>query len=392
MKKACFVLMVFFFSILAGTQELQHETTAVNIEVPVRVFDGDTFVDFLTIADFEVYEDGVLQKIDAVYLIKKTEIKKETKDKAAMEKKYKPQVSRYFVMSFFLAEYLPRAREVVDYFFDNVIQPGDTLTVITPLKTYNLKSEILEKMPPKNIKDQLNGILRKDITMGNSEYRHVIKDLVKAAQGKLTDQYLIALDYLKQLRYVDQMKLIQFADFLKTIKGQKYVFVFYQEESLPLLEPDIAEQIDPNSPGSMRRATFFMDVASEDISIDVDLLKRAYSDSLTSIHFLYITKDLINPMDIEFGSLQGMRFVDKSGDIFQAFNEIARTTGGISETSANISYSFKKAAYASENYYLLYYTPKNDQCDNRFRSIKVVVKDKKYEVIHRAGYVAKKSP
>lgn len=391
MKKAVFALGMFLFSIIAGTQELQHETTAVNIEVPVRVFDEDTFVDHLTIADFEVYEDGVLQKIDAVYLIKKTEIKKkETQDPAAGEKKYNLQVSRYFVLSFILAEYLPRAKEVVDYFFDNVIQPGDSLTVITPLKTYNLKSETLEKMSPTDIKNQLNGLLRKDITMGNSEYRNVMEDLVLSALHKDADQYLIALDYLKQLRYVDQNRLIQFAGFLKTKKGQKYVFVFYQEESLPLLQSSVIKQVDPTSPNSMKRAAFFSDITSKDISIDVDLLKRAYSDALTSVHFLYITKGLTNPIGANrYGSLQGMMFIDKSGDIFQAFTEISQTTGGISETSANISYSFKKAAYASENYYLLYYTPKNDQLDNRFRSIKVVVKDKKYKVTHRAGYVAK---
>jgi hypothetical protein len=44
-------------------QELQHKTGAVNIEVPVRVFKGGTFIDNLTIEDFEVYEDGFLQNI-----------------------------------------------------------------------------------------------------------------------------------------------------------------------------------------------------------------------------------------------------------------------------------------------------------------------------------------
>ena len=41
----------------------------INVEVPVRVFDGGRFVRDLTIKDFEVYEDGEEQKIEAVYLI-----------------------------------------------------------------------------------------------------------------------------------------------------------------------------------------------------------------------------------------------------------------------------------------------------------------------------------
>ena len=54
--------------------ELQHEAIAVNIEVPVRVFKKKNFVGDLAIGDFEIYEDGVLQDIEAMYLIQKTDI------------------------------------------------------------------------------------------------------------------------------------------------------------------------------------------------------------------------------------------------------------------------------------------------------------------------------
>jgi hypothetical protein len=75
-------------------------------------------------------------------------------------------------------------------------------------------------------------------------------------------------------------------------------------------------------------------------------------------------------------------------DFFNAFKEIASATGGITESSANVSSSLKKAAKASENYYLLYYTPKDFVADGKFRKIEVKVKGKKYRVTHRAGYIA----
>ena len=56
---------------------LQHEAIAVNIEVPVRVFKGKDFVADLEIEDFEIYEEGVLQDIEALYLIHKTDITRE---------------------------------------------------------------------------------------------------------------------------------------------------------------------------------------------------------------------------------------------------------------------------------------------------------------------------
>jgi len=60
----------------AFSQKLSYEVRVVNIEVPVRVFDGDKFVDHLRLDDFEVLEDGVPQKIEAVYLFKRTALER----------------------------------------------------------------------------------------------------------------------------------------------------------------------------------------------------------------------------------------------------------------------------------------------------------------------------
>ena len=74
--------------------------------------------------------------------------------------------------------------------------------------------------------------------------------------------------------------------------------------------------------------------------------------------------------------------------MFSAFKDIAETTGGIVDSSTNAAASFKKAADASENYYLLYYSPKNYVADGKFKEIKIKVKGQKYKISHRAGYVA----
>ena len=373
------------------SQEIQHEAVAVNIEVPVRVFKGDIFIDDLALDDFEIYENGVLQKAEAVYLIKKTDIKrKEIIEPAKKGKKiYKPETSRYFVLCFILTEYLPKVDEAVDDFFSRIFQKGDSLSIITPLKTYNMKSETFERIPKEKIKQQLTGILRKDIQIGCSEYRETLKELIKAARSNAWITYRELLERLKRLRYIDQKRLLKFADFLKQKEGQKYVFMFYQMEPIPLPFPEMVDNVDPTRPGSMNAASAFFDLVSEGISIDANLVKQAYNDSLTCVHFLYITKSTINsPIDtMRLGSLEGMKFIDRGTEIFSIFNEMAQATGGISESTANISYAFKKASYASEHYYLLYYTPKNYKADGKFRNIKVKIRGNNYKVFHRGGYI-----
>jgi hypothetical protein len=83
-----------------------------------------------------------------------------------------------------------------------------------------------------------------------------------------------------------------------------------------------------------------------------------------------------------------VEYYDQSNEIYNAFKEIAKTTGGITDSSKNPGFLFKKAADASENYYLLYYTPKNYLADGTFKKIEVKVKDRNYTVTHREGYFA----
>ena len=67
-----------------GSPQQQHESVVVNIEVPVRVFKKNAFVDGLTLRDFEVFEDGIPQKIEAIYLIRNRKILNEEKTSASM--------------------------------------------------------------------------------------------------------------------------------------------------------------------------------------------------------------------------------------------------------------------------------------------------------------------
>lgn len=388
-------------------QELQHEAVAINVEVPVRVFDKDRFVEDLTMADFEVYEDGVLQKIEAVYLIKKTAIQR--KDEV---KQFAPETSRGFYLFFEVADFTPRLEEALDYFVQNVLGRGDNLVVVTPLKTYRMKAESLNKLPKFEIVRQLKSLIRKDAWTGNAEYREAVRDLARAARAlgapegvsagdvldamtsteivsadfgidELLDQYAIALQKLENLRHVDQKKLLDFADYLKDKEGQKNVFLFYQREFIPQLSPTLFDNLTTNTQdrpdiqlGTLSLFGFF----TRDIPFNIERVKQAYADSSITINFLFFTK----PAE----PVAGIRLVEHSEDIFAAFTEMAQATGGITDSSSNPEYLFKKASDASENYYLLYYSPKEYRADGKFKNIKVIVKNRNYRITHRAGYFA----
>ena len=150
-------------------KDIQEQAIAINIEVPTRVYDGNKFVDNLSIKDFVIYEDGKKQKVDAVYLIKERAIKRkeivEEEDltkKEELEKKVSPEEQRHFIFVFDLLEYLPQINEVIDYFFQNVMQPSDTVQVFTPVGNYRLTPESIKAKTKIEMADSLKNIVKKN--------------------------------------------------------------------------------------------------------------------------------------------------------------------------------------------------------------------------------------
>lgn len=400
MLKKIIVIGILAFGLTIFAQEITHESLVINIEVPVRVFNGNIFIDSLTIDDFEVFEDGIPQKVEAVYLIKKRTIERREE-----KKRFVPETTRNFYLFFEVTEYTPRIGKAVDYFVNNVLFPGDNLSVITPMKTYRMKPDILDTLPREKIVSQIIGILRRDTLAGSSEYRNAVHDLAglaKALSSASSNQdefstaeyqgleldvqismYAELLKKLEQIRTVDQKKLLEFAEYLRDKEGQKYVFLFYQREYIPQIERRVLNQImslNQDREDISHTLAGLFDFYRREISFDIDKVKQAYADSSISIHFLFFAKPA--------AYIPGVLMVEHSEDIFNAFNEIAKATGGLSESSANPVSLFQSAVEASENYYLLYYSPSSYRKDGKFREIKIRVKDKDFRILHRSGYFA----
>jgi hypothetical protein len=419
MRRMIFFGLILGLSLMLFPQEIKEQATVVNIEVPVRVFDGETFVDNLTIDDFEVFENGVPQKIEAVYFVKKRAV-----ERSQERKRFAPKTGRNFFLFFEISEYQPQIGKAVDYFVHSVLAPGDNLAVVTPMKSYRMKNIAFEVTSKDEVAKQLIMLIRKDTMTGNSEYRNLLTEIAGLAQslsvqmsqarsimanqdqavelitqpvtdlssisqydGRTIEEQLNMYENfvfrLEDLRKVNQNTLLNFAEYLKKQDGQKYVTIFYQREFIPQIDPKLLSQtmsLFQDNPIILQSLTNMIDFYRREIPIDIELIKQTYADCSISIHFLYITR----PPESEFG----VHMEDHSEDIFSAFREMAIATGGFVDSSAMADYLFKRAVEASENYYLLYYSPASYSSDGKFKEIKVRVKKQNYRIFHRAGYFA----
>ncbi len=402
MKKLSCLLSVIFAFALAGPllPQEKYEVTVTNIAVPVRVMAGDRFVDDLTINDFEVLENLVPQKIQAVYLVRKSDIER----KEGLQE-LSPTVARNFYLLFQLTEYNPKLAELIDYLFDQVLLPTDSMVIQTPLKSYSLSPEALTKKPKKMLAEEMNNLLKKDIKTGNTEYNSLLNELKRIARNIsgttvkgdlesdsissmygvefMLDRYRETLEKMENQRLIDERKIFRFAQALKRVEGQKNVFFIYQREFRPELPPGALNtlldmnQDQPNIISSLQDLFQFY---SRDISMNTDLLRKAFADASVYFNLIFMNKEPEN--------VAGITMREQSEDVFRAFSQVAKATGGIVDTSQNPATGFKNAVDSSEAYYLLYYSPENYQKDNQFKNIVVRVKNPDYTVLHRLGYFA----
>jgi hypothetical protein len=400
---------------LSAQESFIKQSLVVNIEVPVRVFSGDRFIDHLTLQDFDIFENGIPQKLEAVYLINKRNI-----ERSEEKSRFWPDTERNFFFFFEVAEYIPRIGDAMAYFVESILQPDDNLIIVTPLKTYRLKGQSLKLKTRDKIKTEIAGMIRVDAWKGNAEYRNLIQEMEEVSQylasalagtseepgmvqtvtqmGETTNPfaqetglaerlayYTDLIGRLEHLRQADQYKLLDFARFLKDKIGQKFVFVFYQQEFIPKIDLGLLQKYLYNYQDSMNivmKLSELEGMSHRHASFDIDLVKHAYADAATAIHFLFIKRP-------ERRSLYGVEHEERSEDIFSAFFEMARATGGMTISSANPSLAFRKAIDAAEHYYLLYYSPKETLGDGNFRNIEVKIKGSDYRVHHRTGYFSR---
>jgi len=407
MKKYIILTAFLFMTLSLFPQVEQHAVTVTNVVVPVRVLDGNSIVNNMTIEDFELYEEGKLQKIEALYFVQKTDIeRKETL------KEFFPALSRHYYLLFQLTDYDPKLAEAIEYLFNYVLLPDDALTIMTPMHNYSLSKKAFKIKSKETIAKEMIKIVRKDTKTGSSNYKSILRNLkrlvsaIQSAAGfeqKSTDvtefqsqfddqsfglemllpRYRNALKKMEELRFVDEKKFLQFAQALKRQRYQKNVFFFYQREYRPEIQPRVLNQMMSlwqENPNILADLMDLFQHYHRSITIDADKIKQAFADSSILFNFIFMDKIRVHA--------SGIFMREQSEDIFRVFSDVAEATGGIMDNSQNPSYAFKKAIEASESYYLLYYSPTDYNKDGKFKSIKVRVINEDYKIIYRQGYFA----
>jgi VWFA-related protein len=376
--------------LLSAQVLLQEKTRAVNIEVPVRVFDGGQFVTGLATADFEVLENGVAQEVLACYFVDAGRKQISSGPGPENPSGPRPVLARTFILILELNTFGKRTREALDYVIGQVLQKDDTLFVASPVRTYRIGPESPSRRDPAKLMRSLEDRLADDIQKSSSELRFLLADYVSLSEkeeGEIAvarqDTLRELLGRIRQCKTIDEARLTQMAKAYAAITGQKHVLLFLEKEDA------LMRRVRTAGLDQAQLELFKMELM-RDVQFDVDRLARIFGQNQLDFNFIFITSEeaLQTSLEVHPSRWEDYEKTDITGEFFAVFKKIAQMTGGLTISSQNALASTKKAVEVADRYYLLYYQPKNPSMDGTFREIKVRVKDRSYSIFHRKGYLA----
>jgi hypothetical protein len=365
------------------------------------------FQDDLKLEEFTLLADGWPQAIRSLALVRGGSIVRREGAGPAEA----PPLERTYILLFQAVDWDPKLAGVIEYLFGSILKPGDAMTLITPFKPYRLQRDALAVKSKDELAKSMEDVLRKDISRGSGEYRDLINDLkrlTKAISGSTAafdedlgtdptmeaaggfglemqiDRYRSTLLKLDSIRLVDEDKLVAFAGSLKPVRGQKTVVLFYQREYRPEISAGTMNRLmglyQENFDIILNLMELFQFYKREK-TFNADRVKRAFADAGIDFHFVFMEK--------KSQRVFGATMREQSEDAFPGFVDIAKATGGTAETAQNPSATFKRAADASSDYYILSYVPDSAAPPGVFRTIEVKVGRPGCEVVNRLGYFSK---
>lgn len=416
-KKLLLFILLFFFMNLGinpaqGQEKLQEEVMVIAVEVPVRVIHKGQVVKNLTKEDFEIYEKGIKQKITAFEVIsRKISISKKLSQE---ERKIAPK-KRLFFLIFNIFDYNDAVEEAIDYFFKNVFTTGDQLIILAEDKLLNIEiGNSLSEMIF-NLKETLKEcklISNKNTFRAYRDLSHEADRVLSAFQDRtgdvnraiivFYDTYLrIWADYRKQYLTPDLNLYRSIIKRVKQIKGEKWAICFQQREMFPGLKNEgrlgsiINYYTDRYNADRRVRVTEGMHTISTkrqelQRSLNISyrfragILKNLFMEANITFH-LILMKSLRDILSHDF------ELNEVAQDYEDCFKQISFSTGGHVTFSNKVTEALKEATEAEDYYYLLVYSPNEDQSEKK-RDIEVKVKKRGIKVIHLKRFFEKEAP
>lgn len=405
-SKLLFSGLAFFFILAAlpaafhqKQEQLQEKVTVTAAEIPVRVLQDGQPVKGLTKDDFELFENGIPQRINAF----------ETVSRKVSAPQALSQQDRLFILIFNIFDYNDEVGEAIDYFFENFFRPNCRIIIVVEDRLLNIprgqgvtdlilslketlkKYKQLSTLDTYRAFDRLNaeaerilGVLRIQAQVGADVYRAII--------NFYESYHNIWIAYRKQFLAPDLALYQSIVERAKHLGGEKWAICFQQREMFPMLkhqsslERTISEWVDGAVNPQDQINARFIRAKQMDMQRDFNISSAFPADDLRRLFMeANITFHLVLLRSLRTLGYQDFELREVAQDYEACFKDISRSTGGLTVFSNKAAEALADAALKEDYFYLLVYSPEDNE-DQKERDIEVRVKREEVEVVYLDSY------
>jgi hypothetical protein len=393
---AIFLLAIFLFS----QQEIEREYVQVlNIEMLVRVMKDGRPLAGLKKGDFTLLENGRKQDINGFLEVRRSIAPSVGKEEPKSEQKQRP--GRLFLLFFWINEPSIKVDEVLDYFFKSIYHEGDRVILADQRRSIEINTEAEKETRVNEFKAGVTAMSR-DMRLDKERVRLQIESNLqdyldcknmerkkgvypRCDPGVVVIQYgQLLREYRLRYQKPNVERLEAMTRSLETIDADKWALVFFQHDTLPLL--DIEKMKLGDNQYHLGPVLDALERVNRDLSFPLEMLRL--TDSLrtrfiqanTQFHLLFLDSRQA-PATLEAAS----RFdVINSFPVFsnweETFRQITQATGGEILDGNRMKEALAEVAAREDVYYVLTYAP--DEGKRRERRVDIRVQRDGVKVIH----------
>jgi hypothetical protein len=349
--------------------------------------------------DFTLLENGRKQEINGFLEVHRSIAPSETGPIVGAEKKKHP--GRLFLLFFWINEPSVKVDEVLDYFFKSIYREGDRVILADQRRSIEINTAAEKETRVNEFKAGVTAMSR-NVRWDKERVRQQIESYLqdyldcksmerKQGVSPNCDPNTVLIQYEQLLREyrlqyqkpnVERLEAMTRA--LETIDADKWALVFFQHDTLPLL--DIEKMKLGDNQYHLGPVLAKLEKVNRDLLFPMEVLH--FADSLrtrfiqanTQFHLLFLDSrqapaameassrfNIINPFPV-FSNWE------------ETFRQIATATGGEIMDGNRMKEALAEVAAREDIYYVLTYAP--DEGKRRERKVNISVKREGVKVIH----------
>jgi len=359
--------------------DVSEYVSVVNVEVIARVHKNGQPVGGLQKNDFVLFENGKKAEINGF-----REVRRRISQPATNEGKEAPAArsmpGRLFVLCFWLKDREAEYKQALDHFFREIFRPGDHV-ILAHSKDASLIDSPEEIAP---VRAKFETELKKSIEQGNISRAQLYSQIDAAIvnylnrsenmdevaarmmlQGQIRDCW--SEFHMKFLK-LDAGSLTLLAESLKSIRLEKWLLIFLQDEVFPEFDDNGQVPAFSNKLEEMRKK------ARVEVDAFNDKVRSAFIAADATVSLIRLGSGSLEEQGRSPYYLQKTVYSNRD----ECFRKISSVTGGAMIADSNLTRALSQVADKEDICYVISFAPENTR---KKRKIELTCPDKDLKVV-----------